>query len=151
MDGVDLIDQRAAYYHLDWKSSTRFYLHIFIDLTVVAFANSCIVYNMMHPNDLTLFNFKTTGSTYLIGRYTTRTRTPPDSKTGSKRKYQSLFEQGNPPPHLSEFQNIRRRFEYCYKEGIDVKKFVKWTESWISYIWSKREIYLKSISLKKRT
>ena len=151
MGGVDLIDQRVASYYLDWKSSIRFYLHIFIDLMVIAFTNSYIVYNIMHPNDPMLLNFKTTVSTYLIGRYTTRSRTPPDGKIGSKRKYQYLFEQGNPPPHLSEFQNIRRRFEYCYKEGIDIKIFVKWNESWISYVWSKREIVLQSIILKKST
>ena len=32
MGGVDLIDQRAAAYHLDWKSTIRFYLSMFFDL-----------------------------------------------------------------------------------------------------------------------
>ena len=35
----------------------------------VACANSYIVYNMIHPNDLTLLDFKTILPTYLIGRY----------------------------------------------------------------------------------
>ena len=46
----------------------------------VAYANSYIVYNMMHPNDLTLLDFKTIVSTYLIERYTSRSRAPPDGK-----------------------------------------------------------------------
>ena len=66
MLGVDLIDQRAAAYHLDRKSTIRFYSSIFLDLMDLACANLYIIYNMMHPNDLTLFDFKTTISIYLI-------------------------------------------------------------------------------------
>ena len=68
MGGVNLIDQRAATYHLVRKSTIRFYLRVFFDLMDVACAKSYIVYNMMHPNDLTLLDFKTTLSTYLIRR-----------------------------------------------------------------------------------
>ena len=39
-------------------------------------ANNCIVYNMMHPNDFTLLDFKIIVSTYSIGRYTGRSRAP---------------------------------------------------------------------------
>ena len=70
ISGVDLIDQRAAAYHLDRNSTIRFYLRIFFNLMDVACANSYIVYDTMDPNDLTLLNFKTVVSTYLIGRYT---------------------------------------------------------------------------------
>ena len=104
--GVDLIDQWAEAYHLDRKSTIRFYLRIFFCFMDIRCANNYIVYNMMHANDLTLFNFKTIVSTYLIGRYTSRNRAPPDGKTGSKRMYQYQFEQGNLPSHLPEFQNI---------------------------------------------
>ena len=128
MSGVDLTDQRAAAYHLDRKSTIRFYLRIFFDLMDVACASNYIVYNMMHPNDLTLLDFKTIFSTCLIERYTSRSREPPDGKTGSKRKYQYQFEQSNLPPHLSEFQNMRRQCEYCYKEETDLKIYVKCTE-----------------------
>ena len=58
MGGVDLTDQRAPVYHLDLKSTIRFYKHIFVDLMVAACPNSYIVYNMVHPNDLTLLYFK---------------------------------------------------------------------------------------------
>ena len=53
----------------------------------VACANSHIVYNMIHPNDLTLLDFKTIVLTYLIGRYTSRSRAPPNGKIGSKKNY----------------------------------------------------------------
>ena len=91
----------------------------------VGCANSYIVYNMMHRNDFALLDFKTIVSTYLIGRYTSQSRAPTDDKTDSERKYQHQFEQGNLPPHLPEFQNIRRRCEYCYEEGTDLKTYVK--------------------------
>ena len=44
-----------------------------------------------------------------------------------QRKNQYQFEKGDLPLHLPEFQNIRRRCEYCYKEGIDQKTSVKCT------------------------
>ena len=56
--GVDLTDQRAPAYHLHLKWTIRFNIHIFVDLMVVACPNSYIVYNMVHPNDLTLLYFK---------------------------------------------------------------------------------------------
>ena len=66
-------------------------------------ASSYNIYNMMHPNDLTLLDFKTIASPDFIGRYISRSRAPPDWKIGSKRKYQQQFEQGNLLPHLPEF------------------------------------------------
>ena len=59
MGGVDLIDHRAAADLFDRKPTIRFYLRIFLDLMDVAFANSHIVYNMMHSNGVTLPDFKT--------------------------------------------------------------------------------------------
>ena len=97
--GVDLIDQRTAAYHLDRKSRVRFYLRIFFDLMDIAYANSFVVYNMLYPNDLTLLDFKTIIATYLIGRYTSRSRAPSYGKTGSKRKYQCQFEPNHLPLH----------------------------------------------------
>lgn len=127
MGGVDLVDQRAAACHLDRKS-IRFYLRIFFDLMDVACANAFIAYNMKHPNDLTLLDFKTDISSNLIGRYTSRSRAPPEQKAGSKRKLQYHFEADNLPSHLPEFQHSRKRCEYCYKEGFDRKTYVRCTE-----------------------
>ena len=47
MGGVDLVDKITAAYHLDSKSSIRFYLIIFFDLMDVGCASSCIAYNML--------------------------------------------------------------------------------------------------------
>ena len=59
MCSADIIDQRSAAYHVDPKSTIRSDLCIFFDLMGVASVNSYIVYNIMHPNDLTLLDFKT--------------------------------------------------------------------------------------------
>ena len=128
MGGVDLINQRAAAHHLDRKSTIRFYVLMFLDSMDIACANSFIFYNMTHLNDFTRLDFRTIALTYLIGRYTSSSRLASDGRTSSKRKHQYWFEQVNLPPHLSEFQNILSRYEYCYKEGIDLKTYVKCTE-----------------------
>ena len=85
MSGVDLIEQRAAAYHFDQKSTIRLYLcGFFFDLMGLVCASMYIVYNMMHPNDLTLLDFKTIVSTCFIGRFTSPSRAPPDGKIGSE-------------------------------------------------------------------
>ena len=61
----------------------------------VACANSYTVYKMMHPDYLTLLDFKTIVSTYLIVSYTSESRAPTDCKAGSKGMYQYQFEQSN--------------------------------------------------------
>ena len=83
---------------------------------------------MLHPNNLTLLDFKTIIAIYLIGRYTSRSRAPPNGKTGSKRKYQYQFEPNHLPLHLPEFQSSRKHCKYCYKEDFERKTFVKCTE-----------------------
>lgn len=128
MGGVDLIDQRSAAYHLDRKSSIRFYLRIFFDLMDVACANSFIAYNMLYPNEMTLLDYKIIIATHLIGKYTSRSRAPPDGKTGSKRKFQYQFQQENLPLHLPEFQDCRKRCVYCYKNGLEMKTPVRCSE-----------------------
>ena len=56
MGGIDLMDQQTAAYRLDLKLSVRFYLHIFFDLLDIAYADSFLVYNMKHPEQLTLLS-----------------------------------------------------------------------------------------------
>ena len=58
MGGFDFIDQTAASYRLDCKSSVRFYHRIFFHLIDIACANSNIVYNMRNPEKLTPLDFK---------------------------------------------------------------------------------------------
>ena len=59
MGGVDLMDQRTAAYRLDRKLSARFNLRIFFDLIDIACVNSYLIYNMSHPNKLSLLDCKT--------------------------------------------------------------------------------------------
>ena len=58
MGGVDLMDQRTTAYRLDRKSSVRFCLRIFFDLLDISCINSFFVYNMKHPKQLTLIDYK---------------------------------------------------------------------------------------------
>ena len=53
------MDQRAAAYRQDRKSSVRFYLRIFFDLMDITCVNSYFIYNMKHPNKLSLPDYKT--------------------------------------------------------------------------------------------
>ena len=52
------MDQRTAPYRLDQKSSVRFYLRIFFDLMDIACVNTYLIYNMKHPNKLSLLEYK---------------------------------------------------------------------------------------------
>ena len=52
------MDQHTAAYRLDGKSSVRFYLRIFFDLMDIACVNSYLIYNMKHPNKLSLLDYK---------------------------------------------------------------------------------------------
>ena len=54
--GVDLMDQRTAAYRLDRKSSVRFYLRIFFDLMDITCVTSYLIYNIKHPNKLSLLD-----------------------------------------------------------------------------------------------
>ena len=92
MGGLDLVDQRTAAYHLDRKSSIRFYLRIFFYLMDVGCANSCIAHDILHLNDLTLLNFKIAVATHMIRPYTSTKRTVPDNNIGSKRAYRFKHE-----------------------------------------------------------
>ena len=76
---MDLVDQKTAAYHLVRKSSIRLYLRIFLDLMDDACASSYIAYNKLHPDDLTLLNFKIAVATHMIGPYTSRKKAVPDN------------------------------------------------------------------------
>ena len=122
MGGIDLMDQRTAAYRLDRKSSVILYLHIFFDLMGVAFANSYLIYNMKHPNKLSLFDYKIVGAKNLIQYYQDRKRAVPISRP-SKRKNQpeSIDNHGG---HLPDYQTMRKRCLYCAMEGKENRTFV---------------------------
>ena len=107
----------------------------------VACVNAFIVYNMVHQKDIILLDYKTVVLTLLIGRYTSRSRAPPEQKDRSKRKYQYHFEPKNMPFHLPEFENNRKRCDYCYKEEFERKTLVKWTECGVFLCLGKEQVF----------
>ena len=109
-------------YRLDRKSSVILYLHIFFDLMGVAFANSYLIYNMKHPNKLSLFDYKIVGAKNLIQYYQDRKRAVPISRP-SKRKNQpeSIDNHGG---RLPDYQMMRKRCTYCAVEGKENRTFV---------------------------
>ena len=98
---------------------------------------------MMYPSNLTLLDFRAIVSSYLTGRRTSRSRAPPNEKADSKRKYQDQFQEGILPSHLPESQNILIRCKYCYKEGTNLKTYVKCAECGISSCLIKEKNCLK--------
>ena len=87
MDGVDDMDQHTAAYRLDRKSSVRFYLRIFFDFMDIACVNSYLIYNMKHPNELSLLDYKIVVTKNLIQYHQGQKRVVPMSRL-SKRKNQ---------------------------------------------------------------
>ena len=87
MGGVDLMDQRTATYRLHRKSSVGFYLHIFFDLMDIACVNSYLIYNMKHPNKLSLLDYKIVVTKNLIQYHQDWKRAVPMSRL-SKRENQ---------------------------------------------------------------
>ena len=81
------MDQRAAAYRQDRKSSVRFYLRIFFDLMDITCVNSYLIYNMKHPNKLSLLDYKIVVKKNLIQHHQGRKRAVPMSRP-SKRKNQ---------------------------------------------------------------
>ena len=100
MGGVDLVDQKTAAYHLDRKSSIRLYLRTFFDLMDDAFVSSYIACNKLHPDDLTLLNFKIAVATHMIWPYTSRKKAVPDNNIWSKWAYRYKHEPTDIPNHL---------------------------------------------------
>ena len=84
------MDQRTATYRLHRKSSVGFYLHIFFDLMDIACVNSYLIYNMKHPNKLSLLDYKIVVAKNLIQYHQSRERAVPMSRS-CKRKNQRLI------------------------------------------------------------
>ena len=110
MGGVDLMNQRTAGYHLDRKSSVRFYLRIFFDLMDIVCVNSYLVYNMKYPNKLFLLDYKSVVTKNLIQYHQGRKRTVPLLGL-SKRKNQPEFMDNH--GHLPDYQAMQKRWGYC--------------------------------------
>ena len=103
------MDQRTATYRLDRKSSVRFYLYIFFDLMEITCVNSYLIYNMKHPNKLSLLDYKIVVAKNLIQYHQGRKRAVPMSRP-SKRKNQpeSIDNHGEHLPYYQTMQNDAR-------------------------------------------
>ena len=80
-----LMEQRTAAYRLDRKSSVRFYLRILFDLTDIACVNSYLIYNMKHPNKLSLLDYKIIVAKNLIQYHQGRKKAVPISRPSKRR------------------------------------------------------------------
>ena len=114
MGGVDLMNQRTAAYRLDRKSSVNFYLRIFFVLMDIACVSSYLIYNMKHPNELSLLGYKIVVAKNLIQYHQDRKRVVPMSKPSKRKNQPELID--NHGEHLTDYQTMRKRCAYCVKK-----------------------------------
>ena len=113
---VDLLDQRTAAYRLNWKSSVRFYLHIFFDLMDIACASSYLIYNMKHPKELSLLPKN------LIQHHQDWERKVPMSRLSTKKNQpESIDKHGG---HLPDHQKMWKQGAYYSKAFKENRTFV---------------------------
>ena len=105
MCGVDLLDQRTATYRLDRKSSVKSYLCILFDLMDIAFVNSYFIYNMKHPNKLSLLDYKIVVAKNLVQYHQGRKRAVPMSRPSKKKNQPESID--NHGGHLPDYQTMR--------------------------------------------
>ena len=118
--GVDLLDQKAAAYKLDRKSSGgRYYLRLFFDLMDMSVVNSHAIYKVLYPLELLDFNIILAKS--LIGTYNSRSRNTPVSHVSRREVFPARV-----PLHLPVLQTTRGKFRYCYTRAIENKTNIKW-------------------------
>ena len=122
MGGVDLMDQCTAAYRLDRKSSVRFYLRILFDLMDIAFVNSYLIFNMKHPNKLSLLDYKIVVAKNLIQYHQSRKRAVPMSRSCKRKNQPEMVDSHG--GHLSDYQKMRKRYAYCAMEDKENRKFV---------------------------
>ena len=122
MGGVDLMHQRTDVYRLDRKSFVIFYLRIFFDLMDITCVYSYFIYDMKHPNKLSLLDYKIIVAKNLIQYHQSQKGAVPMLRP-SKRKNQpeSIDNHGG---HLPDYQTMRKRCAYCAMEGKENRTFV---------------------------
>ena len=122
VSGVNIMDQGTATYHLDRKSSVRFYLRIFFDLMDIACVNSYLIQNMKHPNKLPLLDYKIFAAKNLIQYCQGRKRTVPISWPSKRKNQPESID--NHVGHLPDYQMMQKRCVYCAMEGKENRTFV---------------------------
>ena len=102
--GLQFLVLRSVACCLNRKSSVRFYLRIFFDLMDIACVNSYLIYNMKHPNKLSLLDYKIIVAKNLIQYHQGWKRAVPMSRL-CKRKNQpeSIDNHGG---HLPDYQTM---------------------------------------------
>ena len=122
MSGVNIMDQGTATYHLDRKSSVRFYLRIFFDLMDIACVNSYLIYNMKHPNKLSLLYYKILVAKSQIQYHQGQKRAVPMSRPSKRKNQPELID--NHGGHLPDYQTMQKRCAYCAMEAKENRTFV---------------------------
>ena len=112
MGEVYLMDQRTAAYHLDRKSSVRFYLRIFFDLMDITCVNSYLIYNMKHPNKLSLLYYKILVAKSQIQYHQGQKRAVPMSRPSKRKNQPELID--NHGGHLPDYQTMQKRCVTMY-------------------------------------
>ena len=120
MDGVDLLNQKAAAYKLDRKSSgERYYLRLLFDLMDISVVNLHISYKELNPKEMKLLDFKIVLAKSLVGTYNSRSRNT-NQPCISSRSITSKFTSSSSIP-----QQTRGKCRYCYIGCIKNKIYIK--------------------------
>ena len=103
MGGVDLLDQKTAFYKLDRKSSGgHYYLRLFFDLIDISVVNFHAVYKVLHPKGMELLDFKIVLAKSSIGTYNSRSRNRPVSHVSCREVLPGIV-----PVHLPVLQTTK--------------------------------------------
>ena len=113
MSGFDVMDQCTLLPHIIWieKSSVSFYLRIFFDLMDIACVNSYLIYNMNHPNKLSLLDYKVLVAKNLIQYHQGRDRAVPMSRRSKRNNQPESID--NHRGDLLDYQTMQKRGTYC--------------------------------------
>ena len=117
MGGVDLLNQKAAAYKLDHKSSGRgYYLRLSFDPMDISHA----IYKVLYAKGMEVLDFKIIQSKSFIGTYNSRSR----NTTLSHVSRQEVLP-ASVPLHLPVFQTTSGKCRYCYTGGIENKTYIQ--------------------------
>ena len=114
---------------------------------ILTCVKSFLVYNMKHPKQLTLLDYKTVIVKNLIRWHQSRQTAVPLSRP-SKSKSTSVARNGH-GGHLPEFRPTRKRCTYCSKEGKENGTFVACLACDIPCVQLRIEIAFQSIICKQ--
>ena len=108
------MDQSTGAHCLDRKSSIRFYHRIFFALMDIACVNSYLIYNMKHPNKLSLIIYNIVVTKNLIQYHQGRVGAVPVSRQPKRKNLPESID--NHGGHLPDYQTMRKRCTYCAME-----------------------------------